>query len=328
MPDDKLLITAFPVFSSHSTNVSEDVMKIILGMSPKSLNVEAELLAVDKQGSCLISQKIRDGVKYRGIIHLGLASNRDRINLERVAKNLISMSEPDNSGRRIESQKIETDGPPNLETTAPIHILDEEFEHDDFVEWSTDAGGFVCNETYYRTLYALNQTDNSDTPTIFVHLPPAEFIPAEKQAEIVTKIAESMVLRPTYDVVAALLFDDKGRILACKRPTQDAWAGWWEFPGGKVDEGESYSQALSREIEEEMGVSIEPGDLVESISFDYEDRTVRLQIWNCGIINPDSITLREHDDSRWLSRQELLDVKWLPADLPIIIRWMEEGIPS
>ena len=101
-----------------------------------------------------------------------------------------------------------------------------------------------------------------------------------------------MVLRPTYDVVAALLFDDKGRILACKRPTQDAWAGWWEFPGGKVDEGESYSQALSREIEEEMGVSIEPGDLVESISFDYEDRTVRLQIWNCGIINPDSITLR------------------------------------
>ena len=328
MPDDKLLITAFPAFSSHPNNVSEDVLNILSGMSPASLKIQTDLLSVDKQGTCLISQRIQDGVRYRGIIHLGLAANRDRINLERVANNLIVMSEPDNSGRLIESKQIETDGPPNLEPTAPIHILDEEFEHDDFVEWSMNAGGFVCNETYYRTLYALDETDNSDTPAIFVHLPPAELISVEKQVEIVMKIAESMVLRPTYDVVAALLFDDKGRILACKRPTQDAWAGWWEFPGGKVDEGESASQALSREIEEEMGLSIEPGDLVESVSFDYEDRTVRLQIWNCGRINPDSITLREHEDSRWLSRQELLDVKWLPADLPIITRWLEEGIPN
>jgi 8-oxo-dGTP diphosphatase len=54
---------------------------------------------------------------------------------------------------------------------------------------------------------------------------------------------------------------------------------------------------------------------------------VKLQIWDCGVIDPDSIRLIEHDEIRWLSVDELLDVKWLPADLPIIERWKREGIP-
>ena len=328
MSDGKLLITAFPIFSNHPSNVSQDVLNEIGRLDTGSIDVEAQLLSVDKKGSALTSQRIREGVRFSGIIHLGLAVRRKKIHLERVARNLIAMSDADNSGRFIESEEVEIDGPLKLETTAPIHILDEEFEHNELVEWSTDAGGYVCNETFYRTLFALDETDNFDIPALFVHLPDSDFIPVAIQAEIVMQIAKSMVLRPTYNVVAALLFDPKGRILACKRPIQDAWAGWWEFPGGKVDENESPSQALSREIEEEIGISVEPRNLVESISFDYEDRTVRLQIWNCGTIDSDSIILKEHDESRWLSKQELLDVKWLPADMPIIVRWMEEGIPN
>ena len=123
-------------------------------------------------------------------------------------------------------------------------------------------------------------------------------------------------------------FDEKGRILTCRRPSQDAWAGWWEFPGGKVDEGESASAALVRELMEEIGISSNPRNLVESTTFEYEDRTVRLQIWNCGIVDEKEIILNEHDESRWLSRDELMDVKWLPADLPIISRWSLEGIPN
>ena len=95
-----------------------------------------------------------------------------------------------------------------------------------------------------------------------------------------------------------------------------------------MDEGESATQALSREIAEELGISVEPSQLVESTSFDYEDRTVKLQIWNCGIIDSDCLSLNEHDESRWLSKEELLDVKWLPADIPIISRWVQEGIPN
>ena len=95
-----------------------------------------------------------------------------------------------------------------------------------------------------------------------------------------------------------------------------------------MDEGESPSQALSRELEEEIGVSISPYHLVESSIFDYDDRTVRLQIWNCGTIDPNQISLNEHDESRWLTKEELMEVKWLPAALPIISRWLVEGIPN
>tara|TARA_B100000029_G_scaffold200612_1_gene198938 strand:- start:3605 stop:4573 length:969 start_codon:yes stop_codon:yes gene_type:complete len=322
------MITAFPVFSNHSTNVSEVVLSEIERNGALNIDAETQLLSVDKQGSNNISERIRNGSRFRGILHLGLAAMSDKIHLERVAKNLISMSEPDNSGRLIESEEIEIGGPVDLETTAPIHILDEEFEHDKLVEWSSDAGGYVCNETFYRTLHALNETGNSDIPTLFVHLPPETSIPIEKQVEKVIQIAESMVSRPIYEVVAALLFDQKGRILACKRPNLDAWAGWWEFPGGKVDEGESAKQALSREIEEELGILVEPTHLVESTSFDYEDRTVNLQIWNCGTIDSDCFSLKEHDESRWLYKEELLDVNWLPADIPIISKWLQEGMPN
>ena len=328
MSDDRLLITAFPIFSDYSTNVSEDVLNEIERIGTGRIDVETQLLSVDKQGSAEVSNRIRNGARFTGIIHLGLAAKREKIHLERLAKNLISMSEPDNSGRLIESEEVEIDGQSNLETTAPIHILDEEFEHDKLVEWSMDAGGYICNETFYRTLHALDETDNSNIPALFVHLPPENSIPVEKQAVKVIQVAKSMVYRPIYEVVAALLFDKKGRILSCKRPSQDAWAGWWEFPGGKIDDGESAPQALSREIEEEIGILVEPSHLVESTSFDYDDRTVKLQIWNCGTIDSGSLNLKEHDESRWLSKEELLDVKWLPADLPIISRWLQEGIPN
>ena len=328
MPEGRLLITAFPLFSNHLNNISQEVLDEIGRLEVEGIDVETQLLSVDKKGTFVVADRIRDGETFRGIIHLGLAANRKKISLERVARNMISMTEPDNSGRFLNSDKIVSNAPPKLETTAPIHILDEEFEPDELVVWSTDAGGYVCNETFYRTLHALDEANISDIPALFVHLPPGEEISVGKQVEKVMLIASAMLLRPTYDVVAALLFDEEGRILACKRPSHDAWAGWWEFPGGKVDDNESPSQALSRELEEEIGVSTSPIHLVESSIFDYDDRTVRLQIWNCGTIDPNQISLNEHDELRWLAKEELMEVKWLPADLPIISRWLAEGIPN
>ncbi|MEC9263482.1 MAG: NUDIX domain-containing protein, partial [Candidatus Thermoplasmatota archaeon] len=104
--------------------------------------------------------------------------------------------------------------------------------------------------------------------------------------------------------------------------------GWWEFPGGKINPGEDAPVALLRELEEELRISPEPKEKVAHIDYDYDDRSVSLQIWNCGSIEPTSITLVEHDSARWLSRDELLQVKWLPADLPIIEKWCQEGLPA
>ena len=116
-------------------------------------------------------------------------------------------------------------------------------------------------------------------------------------------------------------------MLACRRPEGDVWGGWWEFPGGKIEAHEGPESALIRELVEEIGVSTKPTRRIEQTRYEYPDRSVKLQLWDCGVVDPDSIRLIEHDEARWLSVEELLEVKWLPADLPIVERWRREGIP-
>ena len=90
---------------------------------------------------------------------------------------------------------------------------------------------------------------------------------------------------------------------------------------------ETLVEAVSREIAEELGIHITPGKEVAREFYRYEDRTVDLRIIDCGVIDPDSITLFEHDESVWLDRDSLNEVKWLPADTPIIEAWMKNGLP-
>jgi 8-oxo-dGTP diphosphatase len=116
-------------------------------------------------------------------------------------------------------------------------------------------------------------------------------------------------------------------MLACRRPEGDAWAGWWEFPGGKIEENESQEIALIREIEEELGISVSPISCVAEISHDYGDRDVDLFIWKCEPVDPASIRLSEHDKAVWIRKEGLIDLKWLPADLPLIEEWSSSGIP-
>ena len=140
----------------------------------------------------------------------------------------------------------------------------------------------------------------------------------ERQIEVVSTAIRLMINRPKLKVVGALLRDKENRIFSCMRPDGDAWAGWWEFPGGKVDPGESMQEALSREIKEELGILVSPKSKICEIDHSYEDRDVNLHIFDCGLVDPQEITLMEHGDSRWLAREDLLEVNWLPADLPTI----------
>ena len=129
------------------------------------------------------------------------------------------------------------------------------------------------------------------------------------------------------DVVAAVI-KKNDQYLIVQRNKHKHLGLKWEFPGGKINPGENAQAALLRELEEELRISPEPKEKIALIDYDYDDRSVSLQLWNCGSIEPMSITLVEHDSARWLSRDELLQVKWLPADLPIIEKWCQEGLPG
>ena len=116
-------------------------------------------------------------------------------------------------------------------------------------------------------------------------------------------------------VVAAIIVRD-GRIFATQRGYGD-WKDWWEFPGGKVEPGESPEDALKREIREELATEIEVDELLTTVEYDYPKFHLMMHCYLCTIISGD-LSLLEHEDARWLAIDELDSVKWLPADKDVI----------
>jgi 8-oxo-dGTP diphosphatase len=116
-------------------------------------------------------------------------------------------------------------------------------------------------------------------------------------------------------VGAALLADDPPRVLASRRTAPARLAGLWEFPGGKVEAGESDEQALVRELREELGIVAAVG---ERLGGDLAiGSTAVLRVYLCRIVSGE-LTLVDHDEHRWLTAEELDDVPWIPVDLPLI----------
>ena len=117
------------------------------------------------------------------------------------------------------------------------------------------------------------------------------------------------------EVVAAIIHDADGRIFATQRGYGDR-EGWWEFPGGKMEAGESPEEALRREIWEELETRIVIERLVTTVDYDYPTFHLTMHCYWCHV-ESGSLTLKEHEAARWLSTDELESVKWLPADLQI-----------
>ena len=116
--------------------------------------------------------------------------------------------------------------------------------------------------------------------------------------------------------VAAAVIEDGGRIFATQRGYGD-YKGWWEFPGGKIEQRESPQQALRREIEEELDTEIDVGDLVASVEYDYPKFHLSMDCFWCKVKKGD-LKLNEALQSRWLSKDDLFSVKWLPADMEVL----------
>ena len=126
------------------------------------------------------------------------------------------------------------------------------------------------------------------------------------------------------EVVAAVIRDDEGRIFATQRGYGE-WKDWWEFPGGKIEPGESREQALRREIREELAADIEVGELLRTIDYDYPQFHLTMHCFKCRLKEQSpmtneqsSFTLLEHEAAKWLAPNELPSVRWLPADEDLI----------
>ncbi len=123
--------------------------------------------------------------------------------------------------------------------------------------------------------------------------------------------------KPRLRVVAAALFDAERRVLIAERPAGKHMAGWWEFPGGKVASGETDTEALVRELREELGVEARPDHEVMRLSHDYPDRTVDLVLWRATLTSGAPQGL-DGQQLKWVDCQSLGNERMLPADTPFI----------
>ena len=116
--------------------------------------------------------------------------------------------------------------------------------------------------------------------------------------------------------VVAAVIRKKNRIFATQRGYGEYKDGW-EFPGGKIEEGETPEQALKREIMEELDTEITVGELIDTIEYDYPNFHLSMDCFWCELVSGD-LTLNEHEAAKWLDKNTLGSVSWLPADITLI----------
>lgn len=130
----------------------------------------------------------------------------------------------------------------------------------------------------------------------------------------------------TIRVVAAVIkaSDDKAEpIIFATQRGYGEFKGGWEFPGGKIEAGETPQEALKREIKEELDTEISVGEFIDTIEYDYPTFHLSMDCFWCQIVSGD-LVLKEHEAARWLTKEKLDSVDWLPADVTLIDKIKEK----
>lgn len=123
------------------------------------------------------------------------------------------------------------------------------------------------------------------------------------------------VKRRTVNVVAAVI--KRGDMIFATQRGYGDLKGGWEFPGGKIEEGESPEAALVREIKEELDTEISVDKFLHTIEYDYPSFHLSMRCYLCSVVSGD-LNLKEHEAARWLTKETLNSVEWLPADVELI----------
>ena len=117
--------------------------------------------------------------------------------------------------------------------------------------------------------------------------------------------------------VVGAVFHDGQRFLACRKKPGKPLEGHWEFPGGKIEPGETPQQALAREIHEELNLIAEVGQKVTTTTYEYDFATIELTTFYCTLVDGD-LRLTDHDDTKWVTSTEAAHLTWAPADIPAV----------
>ena len=330
----KVLLTGFHPFAQHQTNISWQVAKSFpdsvtiadpwATLRKKQLDViqvtvDIIELSVDLSGSKVVSEMLRNGHKYDAIIHIGLADKSLQPRIERVAKDIIDMRIEDNSGRKIVSTVISGNGDISSNIQHQYWRL-ENFSNE--VIFSDDAGEYLCNETLYRTLDTIHNLQIKDQysrelPCFFLHLPLESNFSISRCQDIVKDCIAHMLYLPVIEVAAALIENDDSFLIA-KRNDGDEFANKWEFPGGKLESGETPFAAIEREIMEELTLEVRAINNVGTWHHQLTDKEICLHLIKCqsvGIIDVENTnSLTAHSQLMWHPKNELIDLEWIGSD--------------
>jgi len=297
----QVLVTGFEPFGLHQSNISEIIARSINGKSVRGHTIITKILTVDEKGANTVSNLINDA-DYSAVLHLGLAEKATQPRIEIKARDVLDFSIADNSGRLVKNTPISGNG--DLFSTINIEDWDVESMIDRPVI-SDDAGNYICNETLYRTLEA----NERQIPCCFLHLP----LKQSDAEGLVIQCLDRMLRPPCIDVGAGAIISN-GKFLAARRAPSEKHAGWWEFPGGKFEQGETAEECLIREIKEELELDVTVHEDVGKWIFDHDDVVVRLHVMICKIVSGE-LKLSVHDEIKWCENSN--QVNWLGPDKEI-----------
>ncbi len=321
-----VLVTGFEPFGEHDFNISEAVARCFAGekelfnpWTGESVLVEAEfcILTVDQPGSLHIAQRLANGERWDAILHLGLCERCELPRVERTARDILDMRMPDNQGRHVTRATIDGEG--HRGTWVDPTVWDDA-QFPVAFDVSTNAGAYLCNETYFQTLKQLVLSPHSaalPSPCIFLHLPDVDRISVENAEQFATAcLAYLLFPSPpaSIDVVAAYLPLANGHVIM-RRALSDADGGMWEYPGGKCEPTESWREATVRELMEELEIVVSPQHPIGTWLRSRGDEHYSVHLVQCDWSRDlESICLNAHETIAAVDEHTEVDGEWAGRD--------------